>query len=331
MITFTDVLKQENGQTILKAFDLKIERGQSVGIRLTNEESHLLLRLLMGKEFPTSGTIEQLESVLMTDLPDDGLYESMMVKKYLEFFQKLSGFAGDLAGYRTVFSLMDSWYLPIKKLTVDQRKRVVLFRLFILAPDVIFLTNPFLNLSNEGIELYLKALVFLEEQGITFLFTSKYMEDLLLLTTNLYSYHVQNGLQKIELSSDDEAHLLSPKEEAKERHPKTIFKIACKTADKTIFFSPDDIDFIESLNSVSHVRVGEESFPSPLTMNELEERLQKFGFFRCHRSYLVNLQRISELISYSKNSYTLLLKGNQMAKIPLSRSRLEEMRQLLEF
>lgn len=47
------------------------------------------------------------------------------------------------------------------------------------------------------------------------------------------------------------------------------------------------------------------------------------------RSYLVNLQRVSELVSYSKNSYTLILKGNSHIKLPLSRTRLEEMKELM--
>lgn len=65
-------------------------------------------------------------------------------------------------------------------------------------------------------------------------------------------------------------------------------------------------------------------------MTELEARLIKFGFFRCHRSYLVNLQRVRELVSYSRNSFTLVLADEIKTKLPLSRTRLEELKLLLE-
>ncbi|WP_400242814.1 LytTR family DNA-binding domain-containing protein [Niallia sp. JL1B1071] len=82
---------------------------------------------------------------------------------------------------------------------------------------------------------------------------------------------------------------------------------------------------------MSNIRIDDEYFPTDLTMNELEDKLLKFGFFRCHRSYLVNLQHVSELISYSKNSYTLILRGKPNVKLPLSRNRLEELKQLIGF
>lgn len=114
-----------------------------------------------------------------------------------------------------------------------------------------------------------------------------------------------------------------------DEQPKPIYKVACKSADKTVFFSPEEIDFIESINGVSNIRIGDEYFPATATMSELTDKLSKFGFFRCHRSYLVNLQRVAELISYSKNSYTLILKGPTQTKLPLSRSRVVELQQLL--
>ena len=67
-----------------------------------------------------------------------------------------------------------------------------------------------------------------------------------------------------------------------------------------------------------------------MTLSDLEDKLKHFGFFRCHRSYLVNLQRINELVSYSKNSYALILKKPKETLLPLSRSRLDSLRQLIE-
>ena len=53
----------------------------------------------------------------------------------------------------------------------------------------------------------------------------------------------------------------------------------------------------------------------------MEKRLQFSGFFRCHRSYLVNIRFVKEIVKWSKNSYELVLKVQKNKKIPLSKYR----------
>ncbi|MDR0435024.1 MAG: LytTR family transcriptional regulator DNA-binding domain-containing protein [Gracilibacteraceae bacterium] len=35
--------------------------------------------------------------------------------------------------------------------------------------------------------------------------------------------------------------------------------------------------------------------------------MKPYGFFRCHRSYIVNLQKVREIITWTRNSYGLIL------------------------
>lgn len=56
-----------------------------------------------------------------------------------------------------------------------------------------------------------------------------------------------------------------------------------------------------------------------MTLQQLEGRLKPYGFYRCHRSYIVNLQKVREIIIWSKNSYSLKLIGDENTIIPLSR------------
>jgi ABC-2 type transport system ATP-binding protein len=76
--------------------------------------------------------------------------------------------------------------------------------------------------------------------------------------------------------------------------------------------------------------------PTHLTLSDVESRLARSGFFRAHRSYLVNLQHIKEIIAYTRNSYTLILDGQQTdgaspVEIPLSKSAARDLRDLLDF
>ncbi|MGG5315361.1 LytTR family transcriptional regulator DNA-binding domain-containing protein [Enterococcus sp. AZ072] len=328
LINLENVMKQKNNQFILKNISLTLNKNDQVGIKMTHEESQLLFKLITGKVAPSSGTVECQTTGLLSEMKDDGLYENLTVSGYLKFFKKIANYPVNLEPQIEAFSLLDVWQTKVKLLNPDQKKRVSLFRLFLFQPQVLLIESPLTNLTDEGIELYLRALEYIRQQEIATLFTAYYIEELLLLSKDIYRYQRTIGLEKTDLVSED-----SPSTSENESHhlqPRNVFKVACKLADKTIFFSPNEIDYIESINSVSNIRIGEEYFPSVLTMTELEEKLAHFGFFRCHRSYLVNLQRISELISYSKNSYTLILKGNSTNKLPLSRTRLEEMKQLIE-
>ncbi|KYG29613.1 LytTR family transcriptional regulator DNA-binding domain-containing protein [Alkalihalobacillus trypoxylicola] len=330
LVKLVNVLKQEGNRTIIKNVNLEVKESARIGIKMSGEESEILFDLIEGKQIPSSGEIEREIDSILSEKSDDGLYESLTVQSYLKFYKKIAGFTKPLEEYIATFSLSDVWQTKIKRLTREQRKRVSLYRLYLFSPQLILLEDPLNNLTDEGIELYLKALEHLRSNQIATLITSNYVEDLLLLSGEIYRYNHLIGLEKTDYVEESDV-TSQDKPENETNQPKNVFKVTCKMADKTIFFSPDEIDYIESINSVSHIRIDNESFPTDLTMNQLEEKLRTFGFFRCHRSYLVNLQRVSELISYSKNSYTLILKGNPHAKLPLSRNRLEEMKSLITF
>ncbi|MCR8844647.1 LytTR family transcriptional regulator DNA-binding domain-containing protein [Paenibacillus sp. SC116] len=66
-----------------------------------------------------------------------------------------------------------------------------------------------------------------------------------------------------------------------------------------------------------------------MTLQQLEEKLRVYGFFRCHRSYIVNVQRIREVIIWSRNSYSLILDDDKKSKVPLSKNKYEEMKSVM--
>ncbi|WP_240733110.1 LytTR family transcriptional regulator DNA-binding domain-containing protein [Jeotgalibacillus sp. S-D1] len=328
-MTLENVMKQEDNSTVLKGIDLIINEKSQIGIKMTNEESLVLFKLIAGELTPSSGRIEIGTSSILTEFTEDGLYEDLTVSSYLAAFKKIADFKNPLKEFSGIFSLSDVWNTKISKLSLDQKKRISLFRMSLFSPELLLIQSPLSNSTAEGIELYKKALDHLQSNNVAILFTSHFLEELLLLSNDIYRYNHNIGLEKTDLAHENK---LMPADETETViKPNNVYKVSSKLADKTIFFSPDEIDFIESINSVSNIRIGEEYFPTVLTMNELEEKLTKFGFFRCHRSYLVNLQRVSELVSYSKNTFTLILKGSSKVNLPISRNRLEAMRALIEF
>ncbi|NLG25768.1 MAG: response regulator transcription factor [Clostridiales bacterium] len=56
---------------------------------------------------------------------------------------------------------------------------------------------------------------------------------------------------------------------------------------------------------------GEKRFVTSLSMSDLEEKLPKSLFFRCHKSYIVNLNRIDSIAPYGRWTYIVKLRGTK--------------------
>ena len=65
------------------------------------------------------------------------------------------------------------------------------------------------------------------------------------------------------------------------------------------------------------------------TVEELQNNLDPSVFWRVHRSYLVNINRIKEVIPWFKSSYQLRMSDRKQAEIPVSRAQTRRLRELL--
>ena len=68
---------------------------------------------------------------------------------------------------------------------------------------------------------------------------------------------------------------------------------------------------------------------SHVGLRRLAERLEPWGFFRCHRAYVVNLGYVRSVIPWTRNAYSLMLDGNR--EIPLSKHRVTALRRMLDW
>ena len=57
--------------------------------------------------------------------------------------------------------------------------------------------------------------------------------------------------------------------------------------------------------------VGEGRYVTADTLGEMEERLGKESFFRCHKSYIINLNHIKDISPYGRWTYILRLQGTK--------------------
>lgn len=78
---------------------------------------------------------------------------------------------------------------------------------------------------------------------------------------------------------------------------------------------------------VANTEEGHYSVNANLT--ELENELKGSGFFRSHRSYLVNLKRVDEVIPWFKGKYLLVMDNTTKTEVPVSRTYIKELCNIL--
>ena len=88
-----------------------------------------------------------------------------------------------------------------------------------------------------------------------------------------------------------------------------------------------EVRYFEAEDDYISIHTQEGKFLKKMTMKQLEESLDPVKFARVHRSFLVNLQEVTGLEPYEKESYLLRLRSGQ--KIPVSKSGYARLRQVL--
>ena len=66
------------------------------------------------------------------------------------------------------------------------------------------------------------------------------------------------------------------------------------------------------------------------TLDELQERLDPSVFWRVHRSHLVNINKIKEIVPWFSRNYLLRMKDEKATEIPVSRTQTRRLREYLK-
>ena len=90
----------------------------------------------------------------------------------------------------------------------------------------------------------------------------------------------------------------------------------------------DDIESLEAARNYVTVSTGERDFLVRNTLSKLEQQLAPGQIVRTHRSYLVNIDKIDEILSTDSGSYQIRLRSGKT--IPLSRGYRDSFRSLFD-
>ncbi len=104
-------------------------------------------------------------------------------------------------------------------------------------------------------------------------------------------------------------------------------RMLIKEGSKVLVIPAAKIDYIEAQDDYISVRAEGRSHLKMQRMSELESQLDPRQFVRIHRSYILNIERISKIELYAKDSRTAVLKDG--TQLPVSRTGYDKLKELL--
>jgi two-component system LytT family response regulator len=115
--------------------------------------------------------------------------------------------------------------------------------------------------------------------------------------------------------------------EAVSQSPAQSHRIVVKTAGKIKIIPVEEIHYLEASDDYVKIHTKEGNFLKNKTMSHFEQSLDTSIFIRTHRSYIVNVQQITRIEPYEKESYVVILKSG--AQVPVSKTGYAKLKQVL--
>ena len=104
-------------------------------------------------------------------------------------------------------------------------------------------------------------------------------------------------------------------------------KITVNIGERLYVISLNDIDYIEASEKETLIFSNQKKYVSKIKISKWEEMLKGNNFYRCHRSFIINLDKITEIEQWLNSSWILKIK-NYTTAIPVSRNNIKELKEL---
>lgn len=331
MLTIQNLQKIGDGKTVIEINSFQVASGQIVGLwAQPGSGVETLIDLLTGKVQPSAGTMlvgEIIPYLDRTDLGEcigvmfheDAVYKNLGVRANLRFQAQLHGLSkGNADSVLNQVGLADQAHKPAGKLSPSLRRRLSFGRAILHKPKFLLLVEPFIRCDSTTISLLNSQIQELADDGTAILIISTDLSRLMPVCYQLFE--LQDGkINQLQSQSTSEEPL---------HH---LFKIPVKTEDTVLLINPAEVLYADTGEGRTFLITADNRLPTQYTLTELEERLRSSGFFRAHRSFLVNLQHVREVIPFTRNSFSLRLDDLAGTQIPLSKSAAAELKDLLGY
>jgi two-component system LytT family response regulator/two-component system response regulator LytT len=108
-------------------------------------------------------------------------------------------------------------------------------------------------------------------------------------------------------------------------------RLAIKVGERFLLVQAEEIIYASLADEGITVVTGQHTGTSNYrTLDELQERLDASVFWRVHRSHLVNINKIKEIVPWFSRNYILRMKDEKATEIPVSRTQTRRLREYLK-
>ncbi len=137
---------------------------------------------------------------------------------------------------------------------------------------------------------------------------------------------------KENLTSDNNDYIENYDTESKDVIEKDkVTRLTAELNGKIKLVDVKDIFYAYTEDNYVFIKTFEKKLMTRLTLTALENKLDKKTFFRTHRSYIVNLDKVIEISPSFNGTYSLILDDKEHSKVPVSRIQTKELRKILLF
>jgi ABC-2 type transport system ATP-binding protein len=329
MVEITGLQKIIDQRTVVDIEALSVAGGEIVAVvGPAGCGKETLFELLIGRLRPSVGTLrlagaisaekENFSRMVGVVFAEDALYKNRSLIGNLVFHAQMYGLPRQAALEALArVGLSEQAETRLDRLPSGLQRRVAFARAILHRPQVYLLFTPFARCDESTIGLLAGLIRELAAEGAAVLILA---ED---------ASHLESAGAAIYLMNQGRVSL-QPSAGTNRDEPLPL-KIPVRLEDKVILVNPAEILFAVAEGGRTFLQLAGQRLPVQFTLNELEGRLIRCGFFRAHRSYLVNLQQVKEVISFTRDSFNLRLADAGGTQIPLSKSAAAELRELLGY
>lgn len=109
-----------------------------------------------------------------------------------------------------------------------------------------------------------------------------------------------------------------------------IVRIPVWHNERLIIFQPPEIFFVKAEQKrKSGLVTAKGTFLTNMPLKDLQLRLEPYGFFRCHKSFLVNLCKVREVTPWFNDTYVLSFDGCPVHDIPVAKHFIKEFKRAM--
>jgi ABC-2 type transport system ATP-binding protein len=330
MIEIQGLQKIVEQNTALDIPELVVGEGEVAAIvGPVDSGQDMLLQILTGRVTSSAGSVRlagldphadrnRLSRLAGVLFKENNFYRNMTAQANLAVFARLYRLPKSrVEEVIRMVGLADHASMDTTQLGPSLGRRLAFGRAILHQPKILILGEPFASCDEATMALLGDLMQRQAAEGATIL---AFCED----SSNLEA--ICDVLYQLRHGRIVNSH--TPGEASPDKMP---FMIPARLEGSVALVDPTDILYVFAQDDRAFLQTADGSYPTQFTLADLEQRLSRSGFFRAHRSYLVNLQHVGEVIPFTRDSYTLKLKDAEGTQIPLSKSAARELRELLGY